>query len=80
MRCVIQGINEREPKTGYLNQHWLEDEIADVLANAELVMDRFHLDKARIAKRSAAKKPLLLAWHKEAGSTTPNGTRNERNT
>lgn len=66
MRCVVQGIDESEPQTGYLNRHWLEDEIADVLANADLVIERFNLDRARIEKRAAAKKPLLLAWHSEA--------------
>lgn len=68
MRCLIQGIDEREPETGYLNRHWLEDEVADVLVNAELVITRFGLDKDRIEKRSAAKKPLLLAWHNGADS------------
>ncbi len=68
MRCLIQGIEEKEPVTGKINRHWLEDEIADVLANVELVIERFALDQERIASRSASKKPLLLAWHIEADS------------
>lgn len=66
-RCIIQGIEESEPKSGYLNRYWLEDEIADVLVNVRLVIDRFKLDKDKIKKRRNAKLPLLLAWH--------NGTR-----
>lgn len=65
-RCMIQGIEECEPKTGYLNRHWLEDEIADVLVNIDLVICRFALDNHRIDARQLAKRPLLLAWHKEA--------------
>ncbi len=68
MRCLIQGIEEHEPKTGYLNRLWLEDEIADVLANIELVVARFDLDKRRMEKRYAAKMPLLHAWHTEASN------------
>jgi hypothetical protein len=33
-RCIIQGIDEREPVTGKPNRQWLAEEIADVLANA----------------------------------------------
>lgn len=66
MRCIIQGIDEKEPTTGYLNRHWLEDEIADVLVNIQLVVERFSLDYERIEKRAERKKPLLLSWHREA--------------
>ena len=66
MRCLIQGIDEVEPVTGYMNRHWLEDEIADVQVNAELVISRFGLDVDRMAQRRAEKKRLLTAWHREA--------------
>lgn len=36
-RCLIQGIDESEPVTGKLNRQWLEDELADVCANIQLV-------------------------------------------
>ena len=67
MRCLIQGIDEKEPETGYPNRLWLEDEVADVLVNLTLVIDRFGLDIERIEKRANTKKPLLLAWHEGAG-------------
>lgn len=65
-RCIAQGIDEVEPVTGKPNRKWLEDEIADVLANAQLVMDRFRLDKFRIMDRSERKVKLLQSWHKMA--------------
>lgn len=62
-RCIIQGVAECEPVTGKVNQAWLEDEIADVRANAELVIERFGLDEARIAARAERKKLHLRQWH-----------------
>ena len=32
-RCIIQGIDEKEPVTGKINREWLQDELADVIAN-----------------------------------------------
>lgn len=65
-RCLIQGIDESEPVTGKPNREWLEDEIADVLANAELVMAYFKLDLDRIYNRSDKKKVNLRLWHSMA--------------
>lgn len=62
-RCIIQGVGEAEPVTGKINRHWLEDEIADVRANSELNIERFHLDEARIAARAEKKKAQLRQWH-----------------
>ncbi len=62
-RCIIQGLEECEPVTGKLNREWLEDEMADVLANIELVMERYELDKLRIFARAARKKEGLKTWH-----------------
>jgi NTP pyrophosphatase (non-canonical NTP hydrolase) len=64
-RCIIQGIDRAEPVTGKPNRGWLEEEIADVLANCDLVVNHFGLDKAAIAARAAAKKRRLGAWHAE---------------
>jgi hypothetical protein len=63
MRCVIQGIDEAEPVTGKVNRKWLEDEIADVLANAELVLKHFGLDRKRIDLRKNRKIVHLRQWH-----------------
>jgi len=63
-RCIIQGINAREPTTDKSNETWLEEEIADVLANIELTVDHFTLDKTYIRERIELKLGLLRAWHK----------------
>jgi hypothetical protein len=62
-RCLIQGIEEREPVTGKLNREWLEDEIADVRANSKLVIEHFCLDEARIEARALKKEAHLRSWH-----------------
>lgn len=65
-RCIIQGIDEAEPVTGKVNREWLEDEIADVMANTTLVVGRFNLDGTRIAERAARKIAQLRTWHEMA--------------
>lgn len=62
-RCIIQGVDEAEPVTGKRNRVWLEDEIADVLANCTLVMQRFDLDVPRIMERRFRKITQLRLWH-----------------
>ncbi len=63
-RCLIQGIDEREPETGKINREWLEDELADVAANMEIAMDHFDLDLVRITARKEKKIKFLRGWHK----------------
>lgn len=62
-RCIIQGIEEKEPVTGKPNREYLEDEIADVIANAELNIRHFGLDESRIRDRAEKKKWHLKRWH-----------------
>jgi hypothetical protein len=62
-RCIIQGIDEREPVTGKLNREWLQDEIADVQANIDLVVERFALDEQAMEERAAKKRRHLKQWH-----------------
>jgi NTP pyrophosphatase (non-canonical NTP hydrolase) len=62
-RCIIQGIDESEPVTHKPNREWLEDELADVLANIELVMRHFSLDYARMVTRKDRKIEHLRGWH-----------------
>jgi NTP pyrophosphatase (non-canonical NTP hydrolase) len=62
-RSLIQGLLEKEPVTGKVNKEWLEEEIADVLGNAELVIEHFDLDETRIRKRAERKKAFLRDWH-----------------
>jgi len=62
-RCIIQGIDEEEPETGVPNREWLENELADVLANVNLVALRFELDEERMNQRAAKKMAHLKKWH-----------------
>lgn len=62
-RCIIQGIDECEPVTKKPNRAWLQDEIADVLANIELVRAHFGLDDNAISVRVERKKKHLRGWH-----------------
>lgn len=62
-RCIIQGIDECEPVTGKQNREWLEDEIADVYANAHLVATHFGLSMERIGARAQRKMDHLRKWH-----------------
>lgn len=61
-RCIIQGIDEREPVTSKINKHWLEDEIADVRAMLDHVEYRLNLDQHRIDKRRKKKFLWKARW------------------
>lgn len=65
-RCMMQGIDEAEPVTGKVNREWLQDELADVWANMELVIEHFGLDFTEIYTRRNAKKYRLKEWYKMA--------------
>lgn len=62
-RCIIQGMDGKEPLTQKVNRQWLEEEIADVIANTDLVIQHFKLDDLAILKRSQLKKAKLKEWH-----------------
>lgn len=64
-RCLIQGIDEVNPDNGKVNRQWLEDEIADVKANMELVLDRFKLNLEAIDRRVELKIVKLREWHEQ---------------
>jgi hypothetical protein len=64
-RCLIQGVDECEPVTGKLNRDWLQDEIADVLCNMQLVIEHFNLDDESIYVRSEKKRAYLKQWHQQ---------------
>lgn len=61
-RCIIQGIDEAEPTTQKINRHWLEDEIADVLACAELAIRHLGLHRAIVEQRTKDKLDYLGVW------------------
>jgi hypothetical protein len=62
-RCLIQGIDESEPVTGKPNRQWLEEELADVIANTQLVIKHFDLNEAKMFLRAEQKKANLRRWH-----------------
>lgn len=62
-RCIIQGIDECEPVTLKQNRKWLEDELADVTVNIDLVTGHFGLDREMMQTRAARKRTHLRAWH-----------------
>ena len=61
-RCIIQGIDEKEPITGKINKQWLEEEISDVYALAFLAIKRLNLDNLAITDRSARKIDHKEKW------------------
>jgi hypothetical protein len=65
-RCIIQGVDEAEPVTGKVNRVWLQEEIADVLANINLVVKHFNLDTDVMSKRVNRKISHLQKWHSMA--------------
>lgn len=65
-RAIIQKLEEAHPTTGKPNRQWLEEELADVYASADLVVERLNLNVEHIMERAAAKKRYLITWHDEA--------------
>lgn len=62
-RCLIQGINEKEPVTGKPNRQWLMEEMADVYANLELCFIHFNLPRTPVLERIHRKTEMLRKWH-----------------
>lgn len=62
-RCIIQGVDEKEPSTGVANRDWLTKEIADVACNIGLVIEHFDLDIQKIDDRVMLKRQHLTRWH-----------------
>lgn len=62
-RCIIQGLECSEPVTGKPNREWISEELADVLATMNHVIDLFDLDRESIYDRAASKYLFLEEWH-----------------
>ena len=61
-RCLIQGIDEREPVTGKPNRQWLEQEVADVRTQCAILVETFDLDTQAIATRTRKKYDQMQEW------------------
>lgn len=59
-RCIIQGIDEREPVTGKLNRQWLREELADIRAAVRVMEEELHLSRMRDREKNKYRR--LLAW------------------
>jgi hypothetical protein len=62
VRCIIQGIDECEPVTGKSNREWLEDEIADIMAQCNLAVTALGLSHGRIVQRVKRKMDYTGSW------------------
>lgn len=61
-RCIIQGIDESEPRTLKSNRQWLEEEIADVMALTTIAIQRLGLDTEAIMERRRRKIKYKEPW------------------
>ena len=61
-RCMIQGIDEVDPSSGKLNRLRLEEEIADVYAQLDMLEDLFDLDRIFISDRIVVKQGHMDKW------------------
>jgi NTP pyrophosphatase (non-canonical NTP hydrolase) len=61
-RCIIQGIDEKDPDTGEVNRAALEKEIADVTGLCRLVVQHFDLDTRGIVDRAEKKYWMKKEW------------------
>ena len=63
-RCIIQGIDEVDPSSGKVNRKRLEEGIADVDAQLDLLMSAFDLDQQFIYTRSNDKVDQMHTWER----------------
>ncbi len=61
-RCVIQGIDECEPRTLKVNREWVTEEVADVLAMATIAIQRLGLNVTAIQERRDRKIAYKEPW------------------
>ena len=66
-RCIIQGINEKDPETGKHNLVALAEEIADVRALSAIVIKETHLDWVTILERAERKSKMKNKWLDQLG-------------
>lgn len=61
-RCTIQGVDEVDPSSGFVNRERLENEIADVLCQLELTVDVLGLNRERMKTRQWLKSIQMAQW------------------
>jgi len=61
-RITIQGYAGVDPESGRSNEHMLTDEIADVYAQLDMMIEAFGLDADKIESRRAVKCDQMREW------------------
>ncbi|MBU6246491.1 MAG: hypothetical protein KGN77_01945 [Xanthomonadaceae bacterium] len=61
-RCIIQGLDEAEPRTGKVNRVALTEEIADVTAMIDAAVQRLRLSEVEISRRVVRKSIYKKPW------------------
>jgi hypothetical protein len=61
-RALIQGIDGADPSTGAVNRQRVQDELADVGATTNQVVERFRLDRDAMTERANRKFNFLTRW------------------
>lgn len=61
-RVIIQGIDEIDPGSGKVNRQRLQDEIADVYTQLQLMESQFELDSYAITDRCVEKRRQMDEW------------------
>jgi NTP pyrophosphatase (non-canonical NTP hydrolase) len=61
-RCLIQGIDRRDPSSGQANYLALEEEMADVIAQIRCTRKEFELDEPSIKARAKKKAARQAQW------------------
>jgi len=65
-RAIIQGLNGIDPRTGKTNFVLIQEEMADVIANMQLVGELIGADDVSIHERAEYKIGKLRTWHRMA--------------
>lgn len=61
-RCMAQGLDGVNSDNDKVNQRWLEEELADVMACMGLIIQFQELDMDFIDQRSREKTEKILKW------------------
>jgi NTP pyrophosphatase (non-canonical NTP hydrolase) len=61
-RCIIQGVDEKDPTTGVVNAERLTKELADLFAASTLAANVLGLNVPFIAQRSNRKTSHFRRW------------------
>lgn len=61
-RCIIQGIDGKDPETGKANIKALAEEIADVGGLSKLVVLHLNLDPSDLSERAEKKYRMKRDW------------------